>query len=141
MVARLLITTRMVRLFLNEKIYPACERILAQPEAREAMGPDRVAKLEAMQRGAEERGEQQIYDLLAIVPYLWDPRCNKPEARFTAAALVWPLALVAQSEVCPPDAKEYAMACLRKLAAQDASVPQAAEAVAVLEEGGLPEQW
>lgn len=99
MVARLWITIRTTRLFLNERLWPSCIKLLDANKAAggKLLDAEVVRDMEGMRDNAYARGQELILDLLAIVPYLWDPKTEKADKNFAARLLLWPLSIAAQS--------------------------------------------
>jgi hypothetical protein len=147
MAARMWISIRLARLALNQRMFTATTRLLDYHHrfGDQLFEPDLAAELTAMHVNSESRGRAMVIDSLAVVPYFWDPTSNKPAKAFGARVLIWPLAIAVQSELCEPDARDYAMATLKAIAGveggDDSSFPQAKEAVRMLEEEKVAEDW
>lgn len=82
--------------------------------------------------------EVLIDEVLAGVPFSLE-FLEKP-SRTSARFLVWPLASIGASELCPTPAKEFVINRLRALGERH-YLDQANEAATMLEEGGPIEDW
>jgi hypothetical protein len=112
---------RMLRLFFNEWIFCAFQHdlrgvIVDRPEPNDSLYED--------------------WDRLPVMAIELLEKPSRTSARF----LVWPLASIGASELCPMPAKEFVINRLRALGERH-GLDQANEAATMLEEGGPIEDW
>lgn len=137
--ARLFNNMRLIRIVINEYIFCAFE-----PDLRGVIfdEPEPGTPLYALWGEVREQAVAQaatlIDDLLASVPYSLE--LLQPAFSMAARALIWPLAMAAESEVCPVAARLYIIDRLKALAYMH-ELDQAREAAKMLEEGVLLVDW
>jgi hypothetical protein len=129
---------RMLRLFFNEWIFCAFQHdlrgvIVDRPKPDDPLYED-WGRLPIM---AMVNGEKMIDDVLASVPFSLE-LLEKPSR--SARFLIWPLASIGSSELCPMPAKEFVINRLKALGERH-DLDQANEAATMLEEGGPIEDW
>jgi hypothetical protein len=130
---------RMLRLFFNEWIFCAFRQntrgvVVDLPEPEDPLYED----WDRLPMMAMANGEEMIDDVLAGVPFSLD-LLEKP-SRISARFLVWPLASIGCSELCPKPAKEFIINRLNALGERH-DLDQANEAAMMLEECGPIESW
>jgi hypothetical protein len=147
MAARMWTSVRLARIALNQRMYNTSKRLV---DFHKSLGsqlfePPLATELETMLETSSVRGRAVIHETFGVVPYFWDPRSSKPAKAFGARVLIWPLSIAHQSTLCEDDAREYAMSTLKAVAGSEGGdwngFPQAAEAVRMLEEGRVAEDW
>jgi hypothetical protein len=130
---------RMFRLFFNEWIFCAYQEdlrgvIVDQPTANDPLHDE----WDQLPMKAALRGEEMINEILASVPYSLE--LLEKSSRASARLLIWPLASIGTSELCPISAKQFVISRLKALAERH-ELLQALEAATMLEEGVSIEDW
>ncbi|KAF2663482.1 hypothetical protein BT63DRAFT_484216 [Microthyrium microscopicum] len=130
---------RMLRLFFNEWIYCAYQQdlrgvILNRPSTADPLHKE----WDYLPTKAALQGEEMIDEILASVPYTLE--LLEKSSSTSARLLIWPLASVGTSELCPVSAKRFVIDRLKVLT-EIHNVPQALEAATMLEEGVSIEDW
>lgn len=130
---------RMLRLFLNEWIFSTFNNnphgiVLDRPEPDSPL----FERWDRLAEDAAVEGEGMIDDMLASVPYSLEflERPSDASARF----LIWPLASIGVSALCPMPAMLFVINRLRALGERH-EMPHATAAANMIEEGGNMEDW
>jgi hypothetical protein len=130
---------RMLRLVFNEWIFCAFQHELRSVVVDSPEPDDPLHEYwDQLRMMAMVNGNKMIDDILASVPYSLE-FLEKP-SRASARFLIWPLASIGASELCPVPAKEFVINRLRALGERH-YLEQATEAAIMLEEGGSMEDW
>ncbi|KAL0940264.1 C6 zinc finger transcription factor [Colletotrichum truncatum] len=110
---------RIVRMFLNDLIWNQSSLVLNQ-------GPDLDddTDYEELQISTSRNMSTLIIEVLASCGEYIEPS----EQRFsvTARCLIWPLSVISEVSLTPPDARQFAIDCLSRLS-EDCSLPKAIE--------------
>ncbi|KXH41136.1 C6 zinc finger domain-containing protein [Colletotrichum simmondsii] len=121
---------RIIRMFLNDLIWMQASLILAQ-------GPTSASvDYFAMQEAATRKMSTLVVEVLASCgEYL-----ETTEDRFsvTARCLIWPLSVIAEISITPPDARRFALDCLGRLS-RDGRIPRPIEVANTMM--GLQADW
>ena len=136
--ARLCNVMRMIRLVLNEWIFCSFQHELRGIVVDRPAPEDPLSvEWDRLPTRAGLNAEELIDDTLASVPYSLEllDRGSSASARF----LVWPLASIGASELCPTSAKIFVINRLKRFG--EHGLEQAKEAAAMLEEGVSMEDW
>ncbi|OHX00333.1 C6 zinc finger domain-containing protein [Colletotrichum incanum] len=107
---------RIIRMFLNDLIWIQSSLVLDR-----GPDPDDEMDYEGLQRSANRKISTLVVEVLGSCgEYL-----EFSEDRFSVAArcLIWPLSVVAEISLTPPDARRFALDCLDQLS-RDGRIPQ-----------------
>jgi hypothetical protein len=137
--ARVYNTFRMFLLFFNEWVFCAYQQdlrgvIVDRPTTNDPLHYD----WDQLPMKAALKGEEMIEQILASVPYSLELLEESSSA--SARLLIWPLASIGTSELCPMSAKNFVINRLKALAERH-ELLQAMEAATMLEEGVSIEDW
>ncbi|KAI8291030.1 hypothetical protein K4K60_003500 [Colletotrichum sp. SAR11_57] len=110
---------RIIRMFLNDLVWVQSSKILQQ-------GPDLddETDYEELQTSAKRNMSTLVVEVLASCGEYLEPA----EERFSVSArcLIWPLSVIAEVSITPPDARQFATDCLERLG-RDCRIPKAAD--------------
>jgi hypothetical protein len=137
--ARSLNMFRMCRLVFNEWIFCAYQNggrgiIVDYPATNDPL----YNEWNQLPMKAVLKGEEMINEILASVPYSLELLDRSSSA--SARLLIWPLASIGTSDICPASAKNFVIGRLKALAERH-GLSQAMEAAIMLEEGVSIENW
>ncbi|GJC83797.1 hypothetical protein ColLi_06635 [Colletotrichum liriopes] len=107
---------RIIRMFLNDAIWIQSSLMLDR-----GPDPDDETDYEGLQRSANRKMSTLVVEVLGSCgEYL-----EFSEDRFSVAArcLIWPLSVIAEISLTPPDARRFALDCLDQLS-RDGRIPQ-----------------
>lgn len=99
---------RIIRLFLNDLIWVQSALILNQ-------GPDQDDKIDyaGLQRSASRKTSTLVVEVLASCGEYLEPSGDRFSV--TARCLIWPLSVISEVSLTPPDARQFALNCLDRL--------------------------